>query len=120
MSDKEILEKAIQKAISNGYKLNGVFVSCDLETLSVHWQKETGSRLGYWQHLYDLIYRHDFAKSLWSKSGKAEMCYLCPIHWRLFKKEPLSTTTAELTEWQYHLQQMVIADDPIKYLGENL
>lgn len=22
--------------------------------------------------------------------------------------------------WQYHLQQMVIADDPIKYLGENI
>jgi hypothetical protein len=22
--------------------------------------------------------------------------------------------------WQHHLQQMVIADDPIKYLGENI
>lgn len=42
---------------------------------------------------YDIIYNHDFAKALWGE-------------------KPLG--------WRYHLQMMVVADDPIEYLGEHL
>jgi len=47
-------------------------------------------------------------------------------YWRLMRKakgwhSPQGGVAAfEGSLWQYHLQQMVIAPDPIKYLGENI
>lgn len=51
------------------------------------------------------IYRHDFAKALWGDKP----------YYR-FDGDTLETPK----QWQYHLQQMVISDDPIKYLGDNI
>lgn len=119
MKNKKILEKAIQKAIDGGWTGVGYFISqhevkytnrlfgtintdlgvkatftCEVGPIS-----ETQS---------EIIFNHDFAKALWNT--------------------PMFTTLNELyfetrdgrSEWQYHLQQMVISDDPIKYLGENI
>ena len=46
----------------------------------------------------DILYGHDFTKALWG--------------------EPNSTTLEP--GWKFHLSHMVIADNPIKYLGENI
>lgn len=47
----------------------------------------------------NVIFNHDFAKAL---RGEKKII------------------VGMIEPWKYHLQQMVIADDPIKYLGENL
>lgn len=66
-----------------------------------------------------VIFNHDFAKALWGDEDHeafggydnfgSEECYRCK-----------GATTSPEKCWQFHLQQMVIADDPIKYLGEHL
>lgn len=106
MGNREILEKAIQKAVARGWKPLGNLMGG--ETLAVE----------------EIIYNHDFAKALW---GKGE-----PDFWNLRgvksgrkghgSAQVLKETEGEkfIPEWQFHLQQTVLADDPIKYLGKNI
>ncbi|RTK93202.1 hypothetical protein EKI60_06250 [Candidatus Saccharibacteria bacterium] len=101
MSTQEILEKAIQKAIDGGWE-HGI----PADHLQI--VEDKGGILFYYQNPpYDLIFNHDFAKALWGEEAGVLNFPEGKIH----LQSPL---------WQYHLQQMVIADDPIKYLGENL
>lgn len=108
MTNQEILEKAIQKAIDRGWHT---------EAMDFYDYDEDGEIvLTYYSQTLDpllFIYNHDFAKALWGKkkrdfvsdelidAGNEDCWYYC---------EP----------WKYHLMHMVIADDPIKYLGENI
>lgn len=99
MSDQEILTKAIEKAEKNGFNFG--------PSENGRSPKEVFTR-NIMQDLFfrrTLIFNHDFAKTLWHGT----------IH---PNKSPTKNNPVEL--WQYHLQQMVIADDPIKYLGENI
>ncbi len=102
MSNKEILEKAIQKAIDGGW--NGKDY---LEFLHEgFWGK------GRFDHC-EVIFNHDFAKALWNDSTDYTVINM-----------PYPDTPPRLYAYQngykYHLQQMVVSDNPIKYLGENL
>lgn len=108
MSNQEILEKAIKKAIDNGWKppLVGDLKGVEADMI-------TGEYFAYFDYAKGLNSRycvigivyadHDFAKALWPTPCVDD--------------NPLCSTCKP---WQYHLQQMVISDDPIKYLGDNL
>lgn len=113
MSNQEILEKAIQKAVDNGwqYQYDGTTEPLNRENAL---------------KLYKLfIFNHDFARALWGETPD-------PSHLEVYLvngggKVPSYTMVDQKKEfakrhsgWQYHLQQMVIADDPIKYLGDNI
>jgi phosphatidylserine/phosphatidylglycerophosphate/cardiolipin synthase-like enzyme len=60
---------------------------------------------------HELIFNHDFAKALWGEHTDT----LTVQNNSLNVKQVI-----DMNGWRYHLQQMVIADDPIKYLGKNL
>lgn len=51
--------------------------------------------------VYAIIFNHDFAKALWG--GEIQVVPADPY---------------TRVNWKYHLQQMVIADDPIDYAYE--
>lgn len=55
------------------------------------------------KYLYGHIFSHDFARALWG--------------YGIFKRKGSSEV---LQPWQYHLQEMVLADNPIKYLSDNI
>lgn len=116
MSNKEILEKAISKAIDGGWDIlaraeaDGFMVREDsYGNLYVAWNPdvddfEEGDEVGVWaQSWQEVVFDHSFAEALWS--GEKTM------------RDPTGTHFA--SGWQYHLQHMVVAEDPIKYLGEN-
>jgi len=109
LSNQEILEKAIQKAIDGGWEalpINGR--KHWIESAPEHRAKDVdmfitmGSKVQS-ESYRNIIYNHDFAKALW---GKEDRQFRSIGGW----------TQA----WKYHLQQMVIAEEPIKYLGENI
>lgn len=101
-SNQQILEKAIQKAIDGGWKLHEHWI----------WTDNPLYDLGVDEFNYEhVIYSHDFAKALWP--GNIEIQH---GNW----DEPSTMTTEVVQAWKSHLQRMVIADDPIKYLGDNL
>jgi hypothetical protein len=119
MTNAEILEKAIHKAIDNGlpmrheklksFKYYKIEVDGYTEDSSVYGnivQYSSGERRieREWFSIEELIYNHEFAKALF---GEKEVEYLG-------MKMPLSKA------WEWHLQQMVVSDDPIRYLRDNL
>lgn len=151
-SEKEILEKAIQKAIDNGWDV------------PLHLKQENnprGWRVKVYNPTWEIIFNHNFAKALWpSKSvpvynthyipargypgasvsreeqqrnallyeGKRYdlpeamfACVNCKKQWdKCFKSSCEQVAWAEEVQYKKHLQQMVIAENPIAYLGEHL
>lgn len=107
MNDQQILEKAIQKAIDGGYKPEPLFawIPEDKEALLEFWLNKDHP------HYPTVIFNHDFAKALW---GNAYI-HTCGRHYNLKDCEDHL-----LPAWKYRLQQMVVADDAIAYLGEHL
>ncbi len=106
MTNQEILEKAIQKAIDGGYtnvpKFVGITIEQYAEDLLTNDNKP-----------YDIIFNHDFAKALWGEPKEVDFGKRDSGGMKIFG-------VPKTIGWQYHLQQMVIAEDPIKYLGEHL
>jgi len=101
MTNKQILKKAIEKAIENGF---------DFNTESV---KYTGIGVSSPKYVIDnspfeaikaIIFSHDFAKAFWG-NGTVYM---------------LDCSQDYDVQWQYHLRTMVLKKDPIKYLEKFL
>lgn len=117
MTDLEILEKAIKKTIDGGWlgpkprivkliRAKYAFHNhIDLVWEETNEQGYTVRVSGY-RSPNDIIFSHDFAKALWGENNMADV---------------LNGKTSQLNYgWKTHLERMVIADDPIKYLGENI
>ena len=102
MSNQEILTKAIEKAIRGGW-------SGDMLDIKVE-EQDNGIVRVYWDDtewsVKDIIYNHDFAKALWGE--------------KMVKEYHSVNVCCSQPAYAYHLQQMVIAEDAIKYLGEHL
>ena len=119
MSNKEILEKAIQKAIDGGFKWSMIWPGMPKDyRREIHDGDSTIAFYAYgmspnpWYMDYaTIIFNHDFAQTIW---GNREIE-------RIERPEAgVIKTYYKGKDWKQHLQQMVIADDPIKYLGENI
>lgn len=108
MTNQEILTKAIEKAMSRAWdmydfdKWKWKIIDDPFKTEAHHYQVYA------WVETADctidiahIIFDHDFAKALWGEQHHDDDEY-----------QPYN--------WCYHLQQMVIAEDPIQYLGENI
>lgn len=113
MTRQEILEKAIQKAIEGGYDL---VTAQDFIEIAI--QNSPKLPDGITRNLfYITIFDKEFARCLWSDNTitvKEDAVKVVQHQ----EDEPTTVIIAH-TAWQYHLQQMVIADDPIQYLGEH-
>ena len=113
IDDKHTLEKAIQKAIAGGWTVNGWTDSEDFswnieedgefDTLHMHY---TGLGEDWWLNISAIIFDHDFAKALWGDE--------------LIDVNIGARGAYSIDLWKYHIQNMVIADDPIAYLGDNI
>lgn len=126
MTYQQILEKAITKAIEGGWLPPSHIWDNEMTKENVRYVVREGVRdisfgadikgrvwLASADNLTisDLIYNHDFAKALWG----TEWIDTGVPNGATWKEENITEIA-----WQYHLQQMVIADNPIAYLGENI
>lgn len=107
-TNQQILEKALNKAVLNGFE-GGASWKAEMIIEDSEFVRRFAPIL---------IFNHGFAKALWGDgklSGETVMDgqeYEITLGGGLHKYLPKKN-------WQYHLQQMVIADDPIGYLGNN-
>lgn len=116
MSNQEILEKAIEKAEKNGWAKN--------YKIKMTWLNDDGTRritakitIDDWDTYAPIIFDHGFAKALWGEELHQEI-FIVP---KELNKRFAGTKDLDIKPtWMYHLQQMVIAEDPVQYLGENL
>lgn len=129
MIPSEILKKAITKAFKNGFvKEIGVSAThtapAEFHSIQSHIINWTAGKYEglFTQDVCDLIFNPDFAKALWPWDENAK-CPYCKISFPGSLMHPVPCPLANNfypSLWQYHLQQLVIAADPIKYLGENI
>lgn len=117
MTNQQILEKAIKKAIDNGWEpIQTPFVhnwiagkNSDIPILL---DRKNLRKVKRAFSTSDILFNHDFAKALF---GKERIMFT-----QYDFKNGKTLGDNVLPAYLYHLQQMVIAPDPIKYLGEHL
>lgn len=90
MTDKEILQKAIEKAEKNGFDYHG--------EKNTHWVIDF-----IVEYPQIIIFNHDFAKAFWGDEIIKDHTWVMNIH-----------------QWQSHLQQMVLEKDKLKYIEKFL
>lgn len=96
--NEEILKKAIEKAEKNGFNSG---IDWNLKSIIP---------------IYNVIFNHDFAKAFF----KEEKCTCKPdkdVAGNIYHKPNCKITTPD---WRCKLQQMVLEEDPILYLGKFL
>ena len=96
-TNTEILKKAIEKAVENGWT-GGKLILELMEDNKKSFDPDTVARAR-------IIFNHDFARAFWGNNE------LYPVQ---MDKISISDSPA----WQYHLQQMVLEEDPISYLKD--
>ena len=87
MKNKQILQKATDRAFENGWG----------EPYKMDWGSEEAKNLwleSILEHYYEVIFSHDFAKAFWGE----ELNGWPPMN------------------WESHLQQMVLEEEPLKYI----
>jgi len=109
MKNIELLQYAIAVAQENGFDEKGLG---PYELASNVYFNEDG------MSLFDLIYRHDFAKALWGNEWMPG--WLMNRMREYGRGDVMHSWQMGPEPWKYHLQQMVIAKDPIRYLSENI
>lgn len=92
MTDKEILQKAIEKAEKNGFK----YKSNLMRGLTENTDYSLFKRKNY----YGVIFNHDFAKAFFK--NQYIKCYC--------DNGKINKT------WQHHLQQLVLCKEHLKYI----
>jgi len=95
MTDKEVLNKAIEIAMDNGYKEPFMYGMCSDFSLDKF-------------QVFKLCFSHDFAKAFWGEKHSG--------HQNLVRKGIGNYITSPINDWQHHLQQMIIEENPINYL----
>lgn len=139
MTNQKILEKTIQKAIEGGWTDYNSLESLDLvgntantvtlkgwiEFVDADGNTDEGTTELTFNYK-ELIFNHDFAKVLWGEDiienwyddGGEEHKFMGGTLDYPYNEG--SGMTYKVMKWKYHLQQMVLAPNPIKYLGENI
>lgn len=123
---KAILKKVIKRAIDNGYKDRELSVNIYTGLLEWILCLLEGRRNGLINanKYYAFIFSHDFAKAFFggvdghTYPEDAEMgdkCLNCG-DWNMPSEKPLETKYC----WQMHLRNMVLCEEPLKYLEKFL
>jgi len=118
MTNKEILQKAIEKAEKNGYQcepkvrwalFQGTHFACTKSAFfsrnqNYHVQNtdREGSQPGEvrrWHSIFSIIFSHEFAKAFWGEE--------VAIH-------------SSTSKWEYHLSRIVLEKEPLRYLEKFL
>jgi hypothetical protein len=100
ITDRKILQKAMEKARKNSvdYKYNP-----DIMIL--------------YTNCYAIIFDHAFAKAFW---GEWECLYIEKQGIFPMPIESATQIRSGILIWQYHLQQMVLEKEPLKYIEKFL
>jgi hypothetical protein len=121
MTDKEVVQKAIEK-IAIETTIHGIdsTIIGGEEFVVINGMGDRNDRIdSFFRDMIDydaenewwdrwkvmgVVLSHDFAKAFWGEEFYAKLCANCDVY------------TTGLNKWQYHLQQMVLCDNPIDYL----
>lgn len=110
MQSREILERAVTKAIEGGW--NAELDGTTLRKIGKDGSPYAWIGVSTWTSR-DLIFSHEFAKALWGDKNEVINFYSNPDNTG-------DVIDFRLPAWRRHLIYMVLSEDPVKYLGENI
>ena len=133
MTDKEILQKVLDKAIKNGYKPHWIYSpSYTYQILSVAgdtvFYKIVESDDVFQDSIRGFVLSHDFAKAFWG-----DKLLIVDEHYKSERVEKNDTQAPyslypdyiqswklKFPEWKFYLREMSLKEEPLKYLEEFL
>lgn len=121
MKQEQILKKAIEKAVKNGFKMpvdgkfNGIVE--DHLTGAYYAVIQCTKSIAVTMSAVLFIFSHDFAKAFWGEESHEYGEELRSDVWEGGMGGHYGAYFCGI-EWQYHLQMMVLEKDPIKYLSK--
>ena len=107
MTNENILKLAIEKAEKNGWEHKSITGDMKFSDLN-----------GYWisvDRYYSFIFSHDFAQAFWGE----EKAIIIGEESKDSGKKRI-TIPITIPAWQYHLRNMVIEEEPLKYIEQFL
>ena len=108
MSNEAILRKAIEKS---GLETDGELVEDIIDFLTDEGALNLTGR--------GFIFSHDFAKAFWGEEDWTQVGYTLFAHVESEQKNVM-TQPKVLKAYEYHLQQMALAEEPLQYLAQFL
>ena len=126
MTRLELLQLVIARARSHGFEFRRWYTSrLDLPWIS---PEAAAALLVAQRRYYALIFSHEFAQTFW-KPG-AEISFDVPSQSferampdgtvRTVQRKPFIRRSTRTNAWRYHLQQMAVAEEPLRYLRKFL
>lgn len=122
MTRNEMLHMLLSQAYANGFDFRRWFQT----NIFPEWPgaEEAISLLTTGGRYYALVFSHDFARAFWQKG--AQMNFIVPgaTYSRMngkgqvvtIKRKPFTRRTIKADVWKYHLRQMSVSEDPLRYL----
>lgn len=127
MKNERIIEKAVQIALDRGWEFD------NLDKWMWSAIRKTDTVMNNWYYIlltYNgaektidverIIFDHDFARALFGNGEDSRKQGFNLVTGKPMTSEELAELPRDLELWKRRLQEMAIADDPIKYLGENI
>ena len=126
MTRLELLHLLIGRARTNGFEFRRWYTT----RLELPWISGDAALalLDTQRRYYALIFSHDFAQTFW-KPGADLTFDVSPQTFqrsmpdgttRTISRKPFIRRSARPNAWKYHLRQMSLADDPLRYLRKYL
>ncbi len=122
MTRADLLRAAVRQARGNGFEFRKWYVT----KLGRTWQgfEEAIATLDKDRHYYALLFSHEFVYSFWKPGVKIAFLQPKTSYTRVSKDGNIITVrrqghmrrTSNAKVWRYHLQQMALSDEPLRYI----
>ena len=110
MTNEEILKKAIEKAVKGGYNFKlAKEITDQIDYIEAKNIAVASPDTDLVKSMYGVIFSHDFAKAIWGSGPVCSFCFKGP-----------SSKHELFHDWQYHLREMVLEEDKLKYIEKYL
>lgn len=110
MTNQQMLTKAIERAVERGWKPHWGTLKWKVLPVTNMIEVDSPTMKDFPYHTVEVIYHHDFAKAYWGEEYYDEVNEFADYIDRLTR-----ASYEGWPMWQYHLQQCVLSENPIKY-----
>ncbi|MFC5865325.1 hypothetical protein ACFPT7_23670 [Acidicapsa dinghuensis] len=122
MSRSQTLHLLLAQAQSNGFDLRRWYQN----NINLEWagMEDAVAFLATGNHYFALVFSHDFARAFWQKGAQMNFIVPAKTYSRVngrgqvitINRKPFTRRTIKADVWKYHLRQMAVSDDPLRYL----
>lgn len=126
MTRLELLKIVVGRARANGFEFRRWYVT----RLGLPWISADAAlvALETQRRYYSLLFSHDFARSFWKAGEEITFTVAARSFERVMpdgsvgtvSRKPYVRRSARRDAWRYHLQQMALAEEPLRYIRKYL